>query len=53
MWEKTFDWWCEACEKGCDHADEDGNELLPIDREGYTLCPTCDSRVIGFDERND
>jgi hypothetical protein len=48
MFGKSYDWWCEACERGCD--DDEG---LPLeeDSEGYVLCPTCGNRLIGFDER--
>jgi len=49
---KTYDWWCPDCNKGCDTFDNDGNERLAVDPEGYYCCPNpnCGARVMGFDE---
>ena len=50
--EKTYDWWCEACERGVYDVDENGEELEE-DEENYVLCPHCENRLIGFDERDE
>ena len=50
--ERNYNWWCRCCERGVGASQEDEKELVEDD-EGYVLCPRCDDRLIGFDERDE
>lgn len=53
MSNRTYDWFCPVCERGCYTFAVDTGKELEYDSENYARCPTCGDRLVGWDEQDE